>query len=1001
MTYKALFVIQLKKRKIVLSLLHDAIRNNDLDTIRALIRQGVDINALDKEGNRPAHLAAMQGNLKILEYLVHCGADINKLNSQFKTAFAVAVNRLPKLPLVSVITSALQHNYIDTIDNSSSQIVINKLITTLLYRLQRYSWKNADSRQIRFLIYSLEPKFLKFKEADFKQYITKQETDTNEFYGSYLSDDSDSDDEDFYDPDLNQKIIKKSEKYKNRAQYSQLFYTRRTGNHARGELKQNEEASVVYNLQERTKIYYSTKTDLFQVEADLAKLNALIAQGRKLQDAQDQVATKFYVAQYRGITYLTSKWNQQSRRSHRQDNEVGKAQYSSSVLAEQGIEIYRDYDQAKRLIIEKNEKLEQAAKTLHEILLTLREPRPCTFGGYSYSNLAYLLQNIYTQDYDHFHQIIKTDPLLSSVLLNTYNPHISTGDTPYHAMKYASGIKPYKNHENERLRPRWKQNGKAERPYSGVTYTSLHPITDYDNNGPLHLISLNRKGEVKIKNELTIIAERESCFPAYIPENRIIHKQVVKYPSFKKIYKEIYLLKYGIDEQFYYKLKELRDKASPHSEAMTRFKKLLGEWLCSFHEVRLIDFARKEAQRRNGVLVYRNADGGFSFMPPIDSVNRHHNDMTEAIKNPIKEKQKFRAEVGASSSQPKSIRIVSRLEDIDNIMDEITDLNVDIEEGVSIFSDGNHALDLPLAIVLNAVREKRYLALEKLLSSPEFTKKLKQTTMTSQLLNASPLHLAVLLDDAVAVKILADCKDLPIYYSDETHTRDVRQFFIYEKISPLAYAIILNSKPLVDILLNSGRFELTETVTVVYNKDLLEEELTMSPYPGDTDSIIGYGYASREYFPIMRIINHGLMHLAVELENITMVKTLLKAGFPCNLENANKTTPLEIAMKGAQFKICYLLLKSGAKPDNSLCKNFFDNILPERYRKDAANLTRFSFVIPKGMPEPLFHTIVQLKKHFKTPEPPKPTCSSSRLFKPRRKPPAPGSFGQDIRRFFN
>src|SRR5690606_3619387 len=157
----------------------------------------------------------------------------------------------------------------------------------------------------------------------------------------------------------------------------------------------------------------------------------------------------------------------------------------------------------------------------------------------------------------------------------------------------------------------------SERPYSGITYTSLHPITDYDKNGPLHLISLNRNGEVRIKNELTTIAERESCFPAYIPKNRVIHKQIVKYPSFKGVYKEIYLPKYGIDKQFYYKLKELRDKAHPHSPEMTIFKKLLGEWICSFNEVRLIDIARKEAEKRGGVLVYRSVDGGFSLTPPI------------------------------------------------------------------------------------------------------------------------------------------------------------------------------------------------------------------------------------------------------------------------------------------------------------------------------------------------------------------------------------------------
>ncbi len=246
-------------------------------------------------------------------------------------------------------------------------------------------------------------------------------------------------------------------------------------------------------------------------ERALAELTqAAAAEGREL--------TRFFIAEYRGITHTTTTWNKPSRTAHRRDpNEIGKRQYAASVHNASGISMFRRMKRLRQLFTANPALLDQPAELLREILLTFREPRPYSYNNYRYSSLAYLLQNIYTQDYYGFQHLLAHDPALRDMLLNHSNPFFSMGDTPYHACKYAYGLKPYKGHEGDRLRPRWRHDGKAERPYSGVVYTSLHPITDFTSDGPLHLITLNRRAEIKLQSELIIIAERESCFPGIHP----------------------------------------------------------------------------------------------------------------------------------------------------------------------------------------------------------------------------------------------------------------------------------------------------------------------------------------------------------------------------------------------------------------------------------------------------------------------------------------------------
>jgi cytohesin len=57
--------------------LHEAVESHDLKTVKRLIRDGADVNARNKDGQTPLHIAALVARADIANLLIEGGADIN------------------------------------------------------------------------------------------------------------------------------------------------------------------------------------------------------------------------------------------------------------------------------------------------------------------------------------------------------------------------------------------------------------------------------------------------------------------------------------------------------------------------------------------------------------------------------------------------------------------------------------------------------------------------------------------------------------------------------------------------------------------------------------------------------------------------------------------------------------------------------------------------------------------------------------------------------------
>lgn len=74
--------------------LHNAIRNRNIESIRALLSQGVDVNEKedDKYGRTPLHAAVVVRSKEIVELLIDAKADLNVIDNAGKTAYQCALD---------------------------------------------------------------------------------------------------------------------------------------------------------------------------------------------------------------------------------------------------------------------------------------------------------------------------------------------------------------------------------------------------------------------------------------------------------------------------------------------------------------------------------------------------------------------------------------------------------------------------------------------------------------------------------------------------------------------------------------------------------------------------------------------------------------------------------------------------------------------------------------------------------------------------------------------
>lgn len=373
-------------------------------------------------------------------------------------------------------------------------------------------------------------------------------------------------------------------------------------------------------------IEFFYKKDLQKVQDCVRALNAITQKHAHFDEIE--ISDQFVVAQFRGIHYAKHIWTDRADRySHYKENSIGHPIFSKAVFAAIGLKYYQQNQNGEEL------RLLEEAKNLKNLLLKMKEDKDIevslqnqsgvSFGSLNYDHKADVMSNLFSSNLEQFVKAMQEGKFGDEIRdkFKAEIPYVATGDVPYHALKYAYGVKPYSQKANDSMRlPNSKSSPQNDFCFKsglhvGKVFLSLHPLTDFnEENGVVHAIEKANAGKFCL--EPSILHEQETSFFAYIPAGRVVKEFIAKYPAFKGEYKESYLYKYGLDEILFYKFKKILSIDEKSKKDLAN--RLLGDYLCRYQEIKLLYETLIESEKRNKILIFKDGKHKFSLYP-IDS----------------------------------------------------------------------------------------------------------------------------------------------------------------------------------------------------------------------------------------------------------------------------------------------------------------------------------------------------------------------------------------------
>lgn len=342
------------------------------------------------------------------------------------------------------------------------------------------------------------------------------------------------------------------------------------------------------------------------------------------------IKTLFAVPSFRGINHM-HRFSDEVRRIRRtkkfQTQITGQSYFSESVLMDQ-FDFYQDAETTSKLGQDDNllKLLKDKAETLEQQLLNLKQQDFVLVHNLSggknhfFSNLLHALQHVYSNGIvklQRLQRFLIENTNISLQLLNAYNPFVSESETPYHAMRYACGLKSL--YENAARRPCYHKDGKPTFPYIGEVSISLRTVQtimgQYERN-----VLRQLSGVTTIKPSYEIAPELEATGFAWIPGDELVFSEVIKCPNFRSAYKTHYAEKFGLNKTLFEKFKFAIINAANDEERLQVEQNVL-EWLCHYKSVDLMNKAIELAKQRGYELIFSASDFGLTdSLPHRDAV---------------------------------------------------------------------------------------------------------------------------------------------------------------------------------------------------------------------------------------------------------------------------------------------------------------------------------------------------------------------------------------------
>ena len=294
----------------------------------------------------------------------------------------------------------------------------------------------------------------------------------------------------------------------------------------------------------------------------------------------------------RGIHFSPSKFVRRQRSQMRKANDAGKEIFSSAA-----------YDLAGEPLDSKNK--EKVKERAIEIRDQIKQLAP---------KARNLFQQIYSNQYDGFHQRLGTDSDggIFQQFESDKNPQVSTSEDFVHAGKYASGHK-FLGTGVESLDPKYDASGKPRHPYLGKLFAILVSSDQIGELAPYFVVHGHANDDITVSDHFrkNVLSEREVSMPGLIPGDCVVFSVPLRVPSFQGEYKPWYEEKFGITRRSYLARQKLL--AAGNNDTI---KTLLMDVILPHMARKMKEHIAKECAAKNIRLVYKQLDGSLGQSLP-------------------------------------------------------------------------------------------------------------------------------------------------------------------------------------------------------------------------------------------------------------------------------------------------------------------------------------------------------------------------------------------------
>lgn len=299
------------------------------------------------------------------------------------------------------------------------------------------------------------------------------------------------------------------------------------------------------------------------------------------------------IALSRGIHFVPTNFTRKKRSELRRVNDAGKAIYCSAA-----------YDLAGQPLDSNDQGVEEKAIEIRDQIIKM-EPKDRN-----------LFQQIYSNQYDGFHQRLGTDKEggIFQGFKSKKNPQVSTSENFLHSEKYGCGLK-FLGTGVEYLDPEYDASGRPKHPYLGKLFVILASKDQVEELAPYFVVHGHANDDITVSDHFrkNVLSEREASMAGLIPGNSVVLSIPLRVPSFKGDYKPFYQDKFGISKPSYSKRKKLITTGNKET-----VKTLLTNVILPHLAEKMEQHIAIECKAKSIRLVYKQFDGSFGqTLPPL------------------------------------------------------------------------------------------------------------------------------------------------------------------------------------------------------------------------------------------------------------------------------------------------------------------------------------------------------------------------------------------------